>query len=280
MIEQVRRAAWQGWEKSLQDQERERVKTAAAPNDAGADESQTRTDQDTSVEVERTKERRTQCGDSRLLQIALNCSETILRTLGAFKTKPTPPVNTWDTVLKTLYQQPATANAEDDPAPIERVVNEVPAGAEAKAEELDIPPKPSDADLEPGEYRELVEVEVDDGEEEPGATGQGQEEPGAREENAETATSAAPVSDAEPGAQGCCSSRQAGDLPHGGETPTSAAPASEAEPEAQVSPGKEQTPKALGADDPDDCWPRRWSRLASEWSGGLTDARLLPRGPP
>ena len=156
MIEQVRRAAWQGWARSQQDQERKRVKTTATP------------DQDSGVKVERTKERRTQSGDSKMLQTALDCSEMILRTLGAFKTKATPPVNTWDTVLKALYQAQEKGNGESDAERIERMVHELPAGAEAKAEDLDIPPKPSDADLEPGEYWELVEVEVDDDEEEPG----------------------------------------------------------------------------------------------------------------
>jgi predicted transcriptional regulator len=271
MIEEIRRAAWQGWARSQQDAERKRVKRTAAP------------DQDSGVKVERTKERRTQSGDSKMLQTALKCSEMILRTLGAFKTKATPPVNTWDTVLKALYQSQATGNGQSDAGeePGARGqgpgAREKPAGAEPEAEDLDIPPKPSDADLEPGEYWEPVEVEVDDGEEEPGARGQGPEEPGtrgqgpeepgargqgpgAREENAETPTPAAPVSGAEPAAEGCCSSGQAGGRPHGREAPTPVASESDAE------------PGAVGADEPDDWWARRWSRLANEWSGGLANA--------
>jgi predicted transcriptional regulator len=292
MIEEVRRAAWQGWARSQQDAERERVKTTvkADESSADADMSQTRTEEDGGVRVERTKERRTQSGDSKLLQIALNCSEMILRTLGAFKTKPTPPVNTWDTVLKTLYQAQENGDAEDDATRIQEPgtrgqgpgAREKPAGAEAKAEEVDIPPKPSDADLEPGEEWVLVEEEVDDDEEaaeEASARGEGR---GAREENAQTPTSPAPVSDAEPGARGRCSSRQAGGLPHGHETPTSAVPVSDPEPGAQVPPGTEEPPKALAADDPEECWltaRRGWHRVANISIGGLANPWPLGRRP-
>jgi hypothetical protein len=66
------------------------------------------------------------------------------------------------------------------------------------------------------------------------------------------------------------------------ETATSSAPVSHAEPGVRVPPGKEQTPEALGADDPDD-WRqtalRWWNRVASESSEGSADARLVPRGP-
>jgi predicted transcriptional regulator len=275
MIEEVRRAAWQAWARSQQDAERERVKTTvkADESSADADMSQTRTEKDSATKTERTKERRTQSGDSKLLQIALNCSEMILKTLGAFKTKPTPPVNTWDTVLKALYQAQANGDAEDHATRIQEPgtrgqgpgAREKPAGAEAKAEEVDIPPKSSDADLEPGEEWVLVEEEVDDDEEEPeeaGARGEGR---GAREENGTLTRSASEggisraadtptrsvseggISTGSPGVLGCCSSRQASDLPHGGETP-----------------------KTLGADDADDGWVsplREWGRLAREWSG-------------
>ena len=237
MIEQVRRAAWQGWERSQQDQERKRVKTTATP------------DQDSGVKVERTKEQRTQSGDSKMLQTVLDCSEMILRTLGAFKTKATPASNGLDTVLQALYRAQAT-NPEDDAERIERRVKEMPAGAEAKAEES-------------------------------GARRQG---PGAREENAETPTSAAPapVSDAEPEARGCLSSRQAGGLPYGREGPTSAAPVSDAEPGAQVPPCETQTPEALAAEDPRAGWltaRRGWHRVATISSGGLANPWPLGRRP-
>jgi predicted transcriptional regulator len=284
MIEQIRRAAWQGWERSQQDQERKRVKTTAGP------------DQDSGVKVERTKERRTQSGDSKMLQTALKCSEMILRTLGAFKPKPTPPVNTWDTVLKTLYESQANGDAEDHATRIERRVKEMPAGAEAKAEDERLAPQRVDGrewrveqpggmptasvcELSPGcsRMRNPGEIAGD-------VASHGEKEPGAREEDAETPTPAAPVSpatpvsDAEPGAGGSCSSRQAGGfphgwssrqaggLPHGAETPTSAAPVSaDAEPGAQVPPGKEQTPKALGTYHLPEGWltaRRGWNRIA------------------
>ena len=263
MIEEIRRAAWQGWARSQQDAERRRVKTTTGPDEDG-------------VEVERTKERRTQSGDSKMLQTALKCSEMILRTLGAFKPKPTPPVNTWDTVLKTLYESQANGDAEDDAARMERRVKEMPAGAEAKAE-----------DEEPGAR------------EEEGARGQGGEEWGegrtdrcqesaAREENAETATPlgqvspAAPVSDAEAADPGSCSSRQNGGRRDGGETPTSAAPVSDDEPAAQLPPGTEEPPKVLGADDPEECWltaRRGWHRVATISSGGLANTWPLGRRP-
>ena len=237
MIEEIRRAAWEGWARSQRDQERKRVKTTAGPDQDG-------------VKVEKIKDRRTQSGDSKMLRTALKCSEMILRTLGAFKTKATPAVNTWDTVLKTLYESQGNGDAEDDATRIQEPgtrgqgpgAREMPAGAEAKAEDLDIPP------------------------EESGARGQG---PGAREENADTPTPPAPVSDAEPGARGCCSSGQAGGLPYGGETPT-AAPVPDPEPEA------------VGADDPEECWltaRRGWHRVATISSGGPANTWPLGRRP-
>jgi predicted transcriptional regulator len=238
VIEEIRRAAWEGWARSQQDQVRKRVKRTAGPDQDG-------------VKVEKIKERRTQSGDSKMLQTALKCSEMILRTLGAFKTKATPASNGWDTVLKALYQAQEKGNAESDAERIQEPgtrgqgpgAREMPAGAEAKAEDLDIPP------------------------EESGARGQGR---GAREENAETPTSAAPASDAEPGVQGCCSSGQAGGRPHGREASTPVASESDAE------------PQAVGADDPDECWltaRRGWHRVATISSGGPANTWPLGRRP-
>jgi predicted transcriptional regulator len=247
MIEEIRRAAWQAWARSQQDQERKRVKTTARPDQDG-------------VKVERIKERRTQSGDSRMLRTALKCSEMILRTLGAFKPKPTPPVNTWDTVLKALYQQPATANAEDDAEPGTR-------GQGPGARERLAPQNPGDV-ASHGDEEKLGDA----------AAGAMAPPEG---KAAETATSAAPVSDAEPGDRGSCSSRQAGGLPYGRETPT-AAPASDAEPGAQGPPGKTQTPEAPGADDPEECWltaRRGWHRVASLSSGGPANTWPLGRRP-
>ena len=272
MIEQVRRAAWQGWARSQQDQERKRVKTTATP------------DQDSGVKVERTKERRTQSGDSKMLQTALKCSEMILRTLGAFKTRATPATNGLDSVLKALYQAEATGNAESDaeriqepgtrgqgPGARERLAPQRVDGREWRVEQPGGMPTASVCELSPGCSPGEIAGDV---------ASRGEKEPGAREENAETPTPAAPVSpatpvcDAEPEAGGSCSSRQdrgfphgwAGGLPHGAETPTSAAPVSaDAEPGAQVPPGKEQTPKAPGTYQLPEGWltaRRGWNRIA------------------
>jgi predicted transcriptional regulator len=258
MIEEIRRAAWEGWARSQQDEERKRVKTTAAPDQDG-------------VKVEKIKERRTRSGDSKMLQTALKCSEMILRTLGAFKTKATPPVNAWDTVLKALYESQATGNGQSDAERIQEPgtrgqgpgAREKPAGAEAKAEDPDIPPEESGARSQgPGARERLAPPRVERREsrvEQPGGM------PGAS------------VCDRSPG---CSRMRNPGEI--AGDVASRGEPVSDAEPGVRVPPGKEQTPEALGADDPDD-WRltvlRWWNRVASESSEGSADARLVPRGP-
>jgi predicted transcriptional regulator len=267
VIEEIRRAAWQGWARSQEDDERKRVKRTAAPDQDG-------------VKVEKIKERRTRSGDSRMLRTALKCSEMILRTLGAFKTKPTPPVNTWDTVLKALYASPA--NAEDDaepgtrgqgPGARERLAPQRGEARESRVEQTGGMPAAFVCEPSPGCSRtrnpgEIAGDVASRGEEK--KLGDAAVDAMALPETkaAETATPP-PVSDAEPGDPGSCSSRQAGGLPYGGETPT-AAPVPDPEPEA------------VGADDPEECWltaRRGWHRVATISSGGLSNPWPLGRRP-
>jgi predicted transcriptional regulator len=262
MIEEVRRVAWQAWAKSQQDAERERVKTTTTADEAGADAA--RTDQDGGVKVEKTKERRTQSGDSKLLQTVLDCSELILKTLGAFKTKPAPPVNTWDTVLKALYESQANGDAEDDatriqepgtrgqgPGARERLAPQRVEGRESRVEQPErlAPQRVERRESRVEQPERLAPQRVEGREsrvEQPGGM------PGAS------------VCDRSPG-------EIAGDVASRGE------PVSDPEPAAQVPPGREQTPDALGTDDPDD-WRqtalRIWNRLAGESSDG---ERLAPQ---
>jgi predicted transcriptional regulator len=262
MIEEIRRAAWQGWARSQQDEERKRVKTTAAP------------DQDSGVKVQRTKERRTRSGDSKMLQTALKCSEMILRTLGAFKTKPTPPVNTWDTVLKALYETQATGNGQSDAERIERRVKEMPAEGSPQRHKGHKGNTKEDRKTKKERIKHQAAQPRYACDGSPGWSTDAQ--PGGIAGDVASHGEEKKLGDGAAGAMARPDAKAA-------ETPTSAAPVSDAEPGAQVPPGDTQTPKALGADDPDDCWltaRRGWIRVATVPSGWPPNGRFLSRWPP